>query len=140
MKKLNAILLVLIFLDVLAGCGKDELLPRVTDPQAALLGKWEEVKIGTSRNNVFDVSPGGYTEYLTDSTYRFYNYTAMTYSYGDYQLNDSLLIFFYYNVDSEQNIDTVSFRYYYNFEDSKTLVLDIDALAIFDISISKKIH
>jgi hypothetical protein len=140
MKKIYAIFFVLLFITALVGCSKDEPLPNVTDPQKAIIGKWEEVKIGTSRNNVFEVSPSGYTEYLTDSTYRFYDYETRSSSYGDYELNDSLLIYFYYDVDSEEDIDTISFRYYYNFENSKTLVLDIDAYAIFDISISKKIN
>lgn len=139
MKNAPASLIVLIFIAALVSCGKDEPLPKVTNPKKALLGKWEVAKTGSSMNNLENVVPTGYTEYLNDSTYRFYDYETQDFSFGDYTLNDSMLLYFHYTIEDGEILDTLALRYYYYFENRKTLVLDWDAFAILDISVHRKI-
>lgn len=140
MKKGPTSLIFLIFIAALVSCSKDEPMPKVTDPQKALIGKWEVAKTGSSMNNLENVVPTGYTEYINDSTYRFYDYETHYFSYGDYLLNDSMLLYFHYDIEDGEIIDTLALRYYYHFENRKTLVLDWDAFAILDISVHRKIN
>lgn len=45
------------------GCSKEETEPKVTDPQKAILGRWEIIQ-----NSFGPISyPGSYTEYERDS-------------------------------------------------------------------------
>ncbi|MEQ8927563.1 MAG: hypothetical protein RLO81_17235 [Fulvivirga sp.] len=122
----------LIYLSIIAiSCNKEEI---DIDAREAILGKWEVIEV--------DGEPypaDGYTEYLNDSSYRSYDYLTGDFSYGDYYLNDSMLIYYYYTVDIDE-IDTISIRYYYSFEDQRTLILDIDALAILYRFVYRKIE
>ncbi|WP_192822783.1 hypothetical protein [Rufibacter sp. LB8] len=102
------------------------------------MGKWELRQEGVSLDNLLDVSPSGYTEFLNDSSYRNYDYDSKKYTYGDYTLNDSMLVYYYYALDIDQ-VDTIAESYYYSFDkEYKTLTLDIDALAMFDYFVYRK--
>ncbi|MGK7391994.1 MAG: hypothetical protein ACNS60_16705 [Candidatus Cyclobacteriaceae bacterium M2_1C_046] len=81
---------------LISSCNKEEEI--TFNPQEALLGKWETTKIGSSMNNLHDIEIQGYTEYLNDTTYRYFDYDSEEYTYGDYSLNDSTLINYYYAV------------------------------------------
>lgn len=135
MKAAIVLLCIIIFI---SSCSKDEVSYEV-DPQKDILGKWELIQQGTSIENLFDVEPNGYTEFLDETSYRFYDYKTEKFDDGNYTLNDSSLIFFYYAVENGQVVDTIPVRYFYTFRNRKTLVLDIDALAIHDFFIYKKI-
>ena len=131
----NTFLLIFTITLLISGCEKDDL---PIDPKKDILGKWELIQQGTSLENLTNVPPNGYTEFLDESSYRFYDYNTEKFDDGDYTINDSLLIYYYYAIDLG-NVDTIPVRYYYTFRNKKTLVLDIDALAIQDFFIYKKI-
>ncbi|MFD1160866.1 hypothetical protein [Hwangdonia seohaensis] len=132
----NTCLLIFALALLILGCGKEGL---PIDPKKDILGKWELIQQGTSLENLFDVDPNGYTEFIDETSYRFYNYQTEEFDDGDYTLNDSSLTFFYYAVENGQVVDTIPVKYFYTFKDHKTLVLDIDASAIFRTFIYKKI-
>jgi len=133
----NTILFISMLVLLVTGCEKDE---APFDPKNAILGKWELVQQGTSLDVLFDVPSQGYTEYLDDKSYRYYDYETEEYTYGDYTLNDSLLIYYNYAVENGEIMDTIPIRYFHTFRDRRILILDIDALAIFDFFIYKKIE
>lgn len=107
-------------------------------PKEAILGKWELKKKGTSMQHLIEVPAVGYTEYINDKSYRFYDYKDATYTYGDYSLNDSMLIFYQYAVENN-TIDTVRERYYHTFKDFKTLLLERVGGGIFNSIVCEKV-
>lgn len=131
------ITLPLFFSLLLTGCNKDDPAPII--PKQAILGRWELIKQGNSRDDLTQVQPTSFTEFLNDSSYTIYDYQTDTYTLGDYSMTDSFLTFYYYTVELNAVVDTISVRYYYTFEDYKTLLLDIDALAIQDLFLYTKI-
>tara|TARA_R110002096_G_scaffold434606_1_gene656858 strand:+ start:421 stop:828 length:408 start_codon:yes stop_codon:yes gene_type:complete len=133
----NTILLTFIITVFIYGCNSSD--DSAIEPKKDILGKWELIQQGTSLENLFDLEPAGYTEFLSESSYRDFDYITEKFNDGDYTLNDSLLIYYYYAIN-QHDIDTVSVRYYYRFKNSKTLILDIDASAIFRTFIYKKIN
>ena len=109
------------------------------NPNKAIVGKWELRQQGTSTENLLNVTPRGYTEFLNDSSYRYYEYDTEKYTYGDYTLNDSMLVYYFYAIHANK-VDTIPESYYYSFDkEYRTLTLDIDALAILDYFVYKKI-
>lgn len=50
-----------------------------------------------------------------------------------------MLIYYYYATNLNK-VGTITERYFYNFKDEKTLILDIDAIAISDFSVYEKIN
>ena len=109
------------------------------NPKKAILGKWELRKQGTSLDHLIDFTPTGYDEYLNDSVHQFYDYNKKTFTNGDYSINDSTLVYYFYALNGNK-VDTISVRYFYTFKNNKTLVLDIDALAILDFFVLEKIQ
>lgn len=95
----------------------------------------ELVQQGTSLDHLPDITPvdiqNTWLIVLTGSDCK------KNYSYGDSVLNDSMLIHYYYAV-GDNEIDTELMSYYYSFEDQKTLILNIDAFAIYDFSHIKR--
>jgi len=70
---------------MMAGCFSctskmNEVDEEVTDPETAILGKWELVeKIDCSRCPEKKHTPNGYVEYLTDGCFGWYDYTTKEY-------------------------------------------------------------
>lgn len=91
MKKLYAFLLVLTFTTVMAGCSKDEPLPKVTDFQKAILGKWRMTYSG-NRSQMYPIKKSSeYLEYMPDSILRIYQPETNEFFYAKYWIKDSLL-------------------------------------------------
>lgn len=107
MKKI-AFVAIISSLFLFSGCAEDE--PRVTDPQKAILGKWE-----VTQTNLGPQKPNGYVEYLSDSIRLFYSYTDKSFSYEKYWLNDSILIRSFEYRDPYDNETTV-FKWQYRYE------------------------
>lgn len=137
MNTLKKIVLLPFFaLFLITSCDKEE---TPIDPKRDILGKWELIQDGTSLENLRDRPPSGYTEYLDDTSYRFHDYETGEFTYGDYSLDDSMLIHYYYAVGNDQAVDTIPIRYFYTFANKRHLILDIDANAILRVFIYRKI-
>jgi hypothetical protein len=52
-------------------------------------------------------------------------------------MNDSALSYYFYALNGNK-VDTISVKYFYTFKHNKTLLLDIDALAILNFLFMKK--
>ncbi|MFD1160864.1 hypothetical protein [Hwangdonia seohaensis] len=66
----NTIPLIFILSLLIVCCGKEDL---PIDPKKDILGKWELIQQRTSLENILDVEPIGYTEFLGENSYTFYN-------------------------------------------------------------------
>ena len=68
------------------GCNQEEI---DVPPEIAILGKWEVIEKGTNT----DVDPDGYSEYLPDSIFLFFDYNEQAYlpQKTKYWIVDSLL-------------------------------------------------
>lgn len=129
----STLLCTIFFMNIYCKKENSEIIPKQT-----ILGKWELRKKGTSLDFLSDVPVNGYTEFLNDSTYRDYDYSTQTFTNGDYAINDSMLVYYYYALNGNK-VDTISVRYYYTFKDKKNLILDIDASAILRTFVYEKI-
>lgn len=138
MKKLYGCLLLLILVATLATCNKDEPLPKVTDPQKAILGKWEI----TADTHGPIRYPGSYVEYRADSI--LFDYVSEDdFSYSRYWLvePDSLLYKSHIYIDAVSG-DTILVdvqAYKYEFITYNKLKLDWQQLAVNPTHIYKRI-
>ena len=83
-------LLVFIVLISLCNCDTKNELPSVTDPQQAILGKWEIIEKG-NWPSLESYPPSGYSEYLSDSVVRFFDYNQNQFtSQTNYWIDDRL--------------------------------------------------
>ncbi|MCV9388135.1 hypothetical protein [Reichenbachiella ulvae] len=127
----------LILLLAIASSSCEEDLPTVTDPQQAILGKWEIIE------NTFGpvTSPSGYDEYLPDSVRISYSYEDETFYYEKYWFEDSLLIRSFEFIDAYDNNDTTVFNlpYRYEFLNYNTLKLELQFPAMNPIHIYQRI-
>ena len=108
-----------------------------TDPAKAILGKWEIFEIG-NWPNMEPINATGYTEYTSDSVFRYFEYSYNQFTVqGKYWIDDSV---FYESYLREDGFELV-FRYKYHFLDkNQKLRLDIMAFATFDTEIFKSIN
>ena len=120
---------------LISGCEKDNLS---IDPKEAILGKWELIQQGTSQDDLSEVPQLGYTEFIDNKSYRYFDYDTEEYDYGDYTINDSVIIYYYYAVENGEIVDTISVSYYHTFRDKRTMALEIDAPAMLRTFIYKK--
>lgn len=110
-------------------CEKETVDP---DPSKAILGKWECIEYGDQKR-----TPVGYTEFLSDSTYRHFDYETNRYYFQEkYWIQDSLL----YMVEFRRPDGViVHSSYKYKFLNSRKFQLDLQAFAIYTMFIYKKI-
>ena len=107
-----------------------------TDPQKAILGKWEIVEMGNWPNMDPIEDPLGYEEYLPDSVLRQFDYKTNTSIYKKYWIEDSTLLI---STLREDGLELV-FEYKYDFFDKNNrLRLDAYSLMIFNTSIYKRL-
>lgn len=128
---------------VLYSCDREENLPQVTNPQQAILGKWEITHLGNG-NQLSPVDPISYEEYLPDSVMLTYVYEEENFYDYQYWFNDSLLAksrtWITYDGAYYDTI-TITEEYRFEFIDHNILRLDIHNMtAIFYTSIYKRIN
>ncbi|GAT61908.1 hypothetical protein [Paludibacter jiangxiensis] len=126
--------LILMFLLLLtAGCKKAEVR---TDPRKTILGKWEIIQKGNWPDMETSIATG-YTEYCQDSVIRFFDYKSNQYISNDkYYLSDAIMYIYYKREDGFM----VPIEYKYEFfNDNQNLRLDIQAFAITNTCIYKRI-
>ncbi|MDX9847366.1 MAG: hypothetical protein RBT74_10330 [Tenuifilaceae bacterium] len=109
MKKLTVYLVAFLVANIISSCDREEPLPPVTNPQQAILGKWEIIE------NTFGPvdNPPGYDEYLPDSIRISYSYTDMVFYHEKYWLSDSLL---FRSIVFTSEGDTIDFQWPYRFK------------------------
>lgn len=121
------------------GCDEDQYTPVVTDPNKAILGKWEITHLG--QGIVED--PIAYDEYLADSVLLVYNYQEKTFWKYRYWFADSLLFKSSTNIaydGAEYDTIVTTFPYRYEFLEADKLKLEFQYPAIFRTSIYKRIR
>lgn len=131
---INLIVRALLFaITILFNSCSNEEEPKATDPNQAILGRWEEIE-----NSLGSVKPSGYDEYLPDSIKIFYNYSDGISHREKYWFQDSILIRSFKYMDS---YDTVVFKlpYKYKFISKDRLRLDFQYPAIVNWYIYKRI-
>lgn len=121
------------------GCDEDQYTPVVTDPNKAILGKWEITHQGTS---VIE-NPLTYEEYLDDSVLLVYNYPEKAFHKMKYWFSDSLLFKRSVGIGFDGvEYDTIvmTFPYRYEFLEVDKLRLDLQKPAMIRGSIYKRIR
>ena len=145
MKKLTVYLVAFIVANIISSCDREEPLPPVTDPQQAILGKWEITHLGNG-NQLFPIkNPIAYEEYQTDSVLLTYNYEEDYVFYGKYWIVDTLLFkeSTYYINEAPGYEDTliVTEQYRFYFINYNMLRLDLlNMIAINNTSVYKRLN
>ncbi|MDX9847363.1 MAG: hypothetical protein RBT74_10315 [Tenuifilaceae bacterium] len=145
MKKLTIYLVAFLVANIISSCDREEPLPPVTDPQQAILGKWEITHLGNG-NQLFPIkNPIAYEEYQTDSVLLTYNYEEEYIFYGKYWIVDTLLFkeSTYYINEAPGYADTliVTEQYRFYFINYNMLRLDLlNLIAINNTSVYKRLN
>lgn len=107
------------------------------DPLKAILGKWEIIEMGNWPDMYPIVDPLAYEEYLPDSILREYEYSTKKSYYKKYWIDATLLNI---SITREDGLQLIT-SYKYQFSDKNNrLRLDIQAHAIFNTAIYKRIN
>lgn len=138
MKKIKHLIILFGIIGIFSFSCEKEKIEIETDPAKAILGKWEIIEIGNWPNMEL-TSATGYTEFLSDSIVRFFEYDKNQFtSQAKYWIDDSLL---YDSHLREDGFELVFKRKYLFFDKNQKLRLDyVDMFVIFNTSIYKRIN
>ncbi len=127
-------ILFMMFLITFQGCNREETDPRVTDPEKAILGRWEVIE--NSLGPVTD--PSQYEEYLPDSVLLIYRYDGEELLHYKYWFSDSILYKGGIFIDTFNDTAVVAEPYQYKFLSFNKLRMDFQNPAIVNWYIYKR--